>query len=342
MSVLFRWDHDRQEAVSVSTYGQNGTTVDTLTLHLSDSPIMQGFVARRRSIPIEDGQRDPRIPEPWRDRLRVRGLLCVPVWGTEEPLALLFLMELNKPRRWRPGEMELVESFVNRAAVALENAYLHKQLQWAAALEERQRIAAEMHDGLAQTLSYLNLKTFNATKLVEAGDLAAAMAEHNEMQTTIERATKDVRESIASLQGTPRPRRPLQEWLAETVDEFNSDGGPAAHLANEIEEPLFLPDNDSVQVLRVVQEALLNAGRHARAERITVWLRESGDSYALVIEDDGEGFDPKRPSIDNADHFGLSIMRARAARIGGRIRIDSARGQGTQVTLTWPRQAQGS
>ena len=88
--------------------------------------------------------------------------------------------------------------------------------------------------------------------------------------------------------------------------------------------------------MRVVQEALLNAGRHAEAEQITIRLEQRENQVLLTVEDDGKGFDPKAEATDSRMRFGLSIMRARAARMRGTVQIYTAPGQGTRVTLTWP------
>jgi signal transduction histidine kinase len=146
----------------------------------------------------------------------------------------------------------LLESFLDRAAVALENAHLHKQLEWAAALEERQRIAAEMHDGLAQTLSYLGLKTDRVTELLQDGQNEQVLDECLQMQDAIGQATRDIRRSIASLQESPRPRQSLQEALGQTVDELAGDSDPPVDIRIRSQEPLFLPTGELDHVLRVV------------------------------------------------------------------------------------------
>jgi signal transduction histidine kinase len=333
---IFRWYEEAQQAVLVSSYGLNSSRADGLRLHLEESPLLSELIAQRRSIPIEDGQLDPRIPPTWQESINMRGLLCVPVWGAEEPLAILFLTDQDEPRRWRSVEVALVESFVNRAAVALENAYLHQQLEWAAALEERQRIAAEMHDGLAQTLSYLALRIGHATDLLKEGQHQTVLEQHTLIEGAIAQASKEVRRSIASLQESPPPRRPLQDWLAEILDDFVKDGSPPATLITDLSEPLFLPSDELEQVLRVVQEALLNACRHAGAQQLHIFLDRHQDNITIIVQDNGKGFDPDKPPEDGRDHFGLSIMRARAARIGGNVAVDSAPGQGTRVFLNWP------
>jgi signal transduction histidine kinase len=335
VASVFRWDEENQQGLAVASYGLDGQRIEGMGLQLAESPILSELATRRRSIPIEDSHADARVPDAWRQALDMRALLCVPVWGAEDPLAFLFMIDQRQPRRWNTGEIELVESFVNRAAVALENAYLHKQLERAATLEERQRIAADMHDGLSQTLSYLALKAYHASELLEDGRVQEVFDEHGDMQVAIERATREVRQSISSLREAPQPRQALQQVLAGLVDELIVETRASMPLVTDLQEPLVLPPDQTAQVVRVVREALLNAVRHSNAQQISVSLEQQDDQVAIVVEDDGQGFDPHVPPEDGRDHFGLSIMRARAARIGARIKIESAPGQGARVSLAW-------
>ena len=118
--------------------------------------------------------------------------------------------------------------------------------------------------------------------------------------------------------------------------EFDAEGEPPVDLVVALQPPLFLSTGDTEQVMRVTREALLNARRHAHAKHIVVHLEQQMAGAVVKVEDDGQGFDPKTPPVDGGIHFGLSIMRARAARIGGQLAIQSAPGQGTQVILRWP------
>jgi signal transduction histidine kinase len=335
---VFRWDEERREAAVITDYGTANQSTGGLHMLLSESGILLDLVTNRSPIAVEDAQADPLVSSLWREKLNVRALLCLPVWGKGKPLGFLCMIEPHEPRRWKANEIQLVDSFVNRAAVALENANLHKQLEWAAALEERQRIAADMHDGLAQTLSYMGHKVDQVTELAEAGRIPDLLDTCSHIRDTLDRATGEVRQSIASLQETPLPKRPLQDWLAEIANEFTkrSDGKTAAALVSKLSAPLFLPPSHMEQVLNVVQEAITNAGRHAGARQIVITLERKSDRAVVAVEDDGQGFDPGSPPTDGHDHFGLSIMHARAARIDGQLAVDSSPEQGTRVTLTWP------
>ena len=242
----------------------------------------------------------------------------------------------SRPGFFSPEERRFLTKLAGSAAVALENARLFEQAERVAALEERHRIAAEMHDGLAQTLSFLDLKVEHVAELVEAGRREEAAAEMHRTREVIQHASQQARRTIASLEEGRLQRQALQDRLAEMLAEFDAEGEPPVDLVVALQPPLFLSTGDTEQVMRVTREALLNARRHAHAKHIVVHLEQQMAGAVVKVEDDGQGFDPKNPPVDGGIHFGLSIMRARAARIGGQLAIQSAPGQGTQVILRWP------
>ena len=335
MACVFAW-HDEPEAELVASYGMSEAELEVMRAQMSASAPLQSLARHQQSVALADVRADSRIPPVLSERLDARALLCVPIWGEHAPVGSLFLIERRVVRDWRFEELELIESFVNRAAVALVNAGLHKQLEWAATLEERQRIAADMHDGLAQTVSLLGLRIDGALALVANGSAPQALQELSGIRETVEQVSVDVRRSIASLHETPRPRRSLQDLLSDLLDQFPGEDGPAIDLVSGIPEPVFLPLEQVDQVLPVVQEALWNARRHAHAQHITLQLDRRGQELMLTVKDDGRGFEPGAWWQDSRDHFGLSVMHARAARAGGSLEIDSAPGRGTRVVLSVP------
>lgn len=260
------------------------------------------------------------LAAPLRVGERVIGALCV---GS------------TRPATYSQDQVRLLTELANSTAIALENARLYAQAERVATLEERQRIAADMHDGLAQTLSTIKLRTDQLSDLIAQGALGQAAHEIPLISRAVEQAGQDVRHSIASLRAVPTPDRPLQQHLAEIADEFAQTApGIALELVNAADHPIILDNDLMEQVLRVVREALQNVQRHAGATRVIVRTEHAGAGYRVMIQDDGSGFNSTR--VSSKGHFGLSIMQARAARIGGDLVIASAPGQGTRVSLTWP------
>lgn len=241
-----------------------------------------------------------------------------------------------RPDHFSGEATDLVTKLANTAAVALHNAQLYAQAEKVAVLEERNRIAADMHDGLGQTLSYLGLVTDQTSELVAAGQDDQALAQLGRMRQAINQATRQVRASIHQLlDGTPHERR-LSDQLRAAVAEFEERYRLAIQWQAEDGAWTDTPREVTEQVLNVTREALENACRHAGARSIGVCLgRENGHRF-VKIKDDGCGFDPDALSSSPPGHFGLLIMAARAAHIGGELCVDSAPGAGTCVTLNLP------
>jgi len=258
---------------------------------------------------------------------QVVGALCV---GSEQP------------DKFGEDTMDVLTKLANVAGVAMQNARLYDQAERLATSEERQRIAAEMHDGLAQTLSYTKLAVNQSSLQIEIGQLDAAVQTLDRVNSALDQAIDDTRRAIASLQEQGPLTETLQEQLAGFVKEFSGQDS-ALEWSSKVQAPVMLPRPESRQVLRVAQEAVINARRHGQAARISLCLVKAEGEYKLVVEDDGNGFDPDTPADgDGRQHFGLKIMHARAARIAGRLDIQSAPGAGTRVTLYWPARSEAT
>lgn len=337
-ACIFGWDVEQQAPQILACSGFNEAETDFLPPQADLSGCLRELIDCETLSVIDDTQADTRLPAIWREKFNIQALVCVPIKGLNEPFGTLFLMDRQITRRWRNDELVLIESFVNRAAVALMNARLHQQLEWAAALEERQRIAADIHDGLAQTVSLLGLQIDGAMELVINGSSQKAIEELSTTRETVRQVSVEVRRSIAILQGPPQPRRSIQELLSNLPGQLSIDErtSPIKFIFN-IDEPLFLSQEQGNQALFVIQEALLNAHRHAHARNISVVLDRYEQEISISVVDDGIGFEPSSRWWENhQNHFGLGIMHSRAARVGARLQVDSAPGKGTQVTLGLP------
>ena len=193
-----------------------------------------------------------------------------------------------------------------------------------------------MHDGLAQTVSLLGMQVEDVIDLIGQNSDVQAVEELSHMRDVVEHISTDVRRSIASLQGAPQPRRSIQDLLAELPAQLPPGEDPQIELDFKVSEAIYLPLEQRAQAMLVIQEALLNAYRHSHAQRIRLILERSANVVSISIEDEGIGFDPSAWWENSLDHFGLGIIHARAARIGASLKIDSAPGQGTRVTLQLP------
>jgi signal transduction histidine kinase len=334
---LYLWDAEDGVAREISNYGLDGQDLVGTRLLPEENDVLADLIDHRRPVAIKNYATDPRARRYFGERLNIKAELALPLMLHDRLLGFLFLIDQRRPRLWLTEEIDWAESLVSQASFALENAMLYEKAERAAALEERQRIAADIHDGLAQTVGYLGLKADQVAELVAAGKGGTAVEELQRMRDAIGQASQEVRQSIASLQQSPYSHRPLESWLNDIITEFSESSDIAIHWIDRFEDPLLLPPSHVEQVLRVVQEALLNAGRHAQAREILVSLEEEDGRVLVTVADDGVGFDPTVPVEDSRMRFGLSIMRARAARLSGNVEVFSTPGKGTRVVLSWPR-----
>ncbi|KAA3647360.1 MAG: HAMP domain-containing protein [Chloroflexi bacterium] len=265
--------------------------------------------------------RNSQLAAPLRVGNRVIGALCV---GSSEADAFSEEARL------------LLTKLANSAAIALENARLYAQAERVAALEERHRIAADMHDGLGQTLSYLGLSVDKISDSVENDQDSDAISRLEKTRQIIDQATEDVRNAITTLIEEPPSPRSLQKRLDALANDFTKRNGSKFQYSSEIEQPLRLENDTTEQILRVVGEAMLNAHQHSDGSSIDICLVQHNGDYVVTIEDNGNGFDPTITPNDGRQHFGLQIMQARAKRLGGKLNVNSIPGEGTQVVLKWP------
>ena len=270
---------------------------------------------------MSESYRASRVAAPLRIGRQIIGALCV---GSSLPGEL------------SDESINVLTKLANVAAVAVENARLYQDAERAATLEERQRIAAEMHDGLAQTLSFLQMTVDQINYMLGSGQEQLAREKLDRLQQGVDQVIEDTRRAIASLQDSGPVSKHLQEQLADLAEEFSGEKF-TVEWNSAVSAPLLLPHEQVENIVRVMREALLNAQHHSHARHIHLCLQREGSELVISVADDGDGFEPDAPPVANGrHHFGLKIMRARAARVGGHVDIQSASGRGTRVTLSLP------
>ncbi len=256
--------------------------------------------------------------------------------GSESLGALCAVREIGKP--FDTDETRALTLLANSAAIAIANARLitaeQKQAAHAATLAERERLAAELHDNLAQTLSFLNLKTDRVKEIVAAHDADHIGADLERMKEAIGVAYQQVRTALVGL----REPLPSLDDFAQKLTTHLSDFREATSLQVELiaadPSAFALPPLMQTQAMHIIRESLINIRRHARAQHLVVRVERVNDQARFAIEDDGCGFDPQ--AIVSDAHLGLAIMRARAERSGGTLKVESAKGVGTKVMAMFP------
>ncbi len=211
------------------------------------------------------------------------------------------------------------------------------QVRLLAVLEERDRIGREMHDGLAQVLGYVNAKAQAVHEYLKAGETGSANQQLQELITAAREAYTDAREMIVGLRMNGVHDRGLTELVEEYVEHFRRQSGVAARLViTPSWDDDALPARAKVQSLRIIQEALTNARKHADASHVGVTLDRSNNIALITVKDDGCGFMLSRLLRPDFSRYGLRTMRERAQAVGGTLRIESAPEKGTCIMAALP------
>jgi len=216
-------------------------------------------------------------------------------------------------------------------------AQLLEQQRAVATLQERERLARELHDSVGQVLGYVSFQVEAARKLLGDGQTVGADAQLARVASITQDAHADVREYILNLRAGPSAQQPFFSALRHYLDGFtqNYDLQTGLAIGAGLDEGTFEADAQ-VQLFRIIQEALSNARRHAGARRVQVTFESEDDLARITIQDDGRGFDPAQPVGGDGNRFGLQFMRERAEQLGGCLRIHSVPGAGTRVVVEIP------
>ncbi len=245
----------------------------------------------------------------------------------------------REPRTFTAAERDLLTGLATQAAIAIENARLYDEVQSLATLKERERIAREMHDGLAQALGLLHMKLRRAEERPVPDDPSAIAEALREMAVITGRAYEDVRQSIFGLRTMVSRGLGLIPTLTEYLHEFSAQNGIAVELEVADGRPIHLSPGSEVQLIRIIQESLTNVRKHAGADRAWVRLQREDPWVRAIIEDNGRGFEPSVLASPDRLHFGLQTMRERAEGLGGKLEIDTAPGRGTRILAILPGEA---
>ena len=212
-----------------------------------------------------------------------------------------------------------------------ENKELLDQLEYQAVLNERTRLAREIHDGLAQTLAFLKMETARLQIQISKGEIASIDQALQACHKTLSEAYLDARQSIDNLRRAPDEK--FSDWLETTASDFKLLTDVAIDLSDLRLDTIF-PNNIKAQLIRIVQEALINIRKHALADTVSISALERAGEIILEIKDNGSGFTPEE--VLTVSRYGLRSMRERAESIHADFQIISAPGAGTTISLKIP------
>lgn len=286
---------------------------------------------------LADVRKDPRF-EGWPSaHPDMSDFLGLPIRYGDETLGALFLANKKCPKPdggcgFTADDEELLSILAQHAAIALTNARLYERSRELTIVEERSRLAHELHDAVSQKLFSLRLTAQAAATLVDR-DPSRAKGELQQVAVLAAEAADELRAAVVEL----RPAALDDDGLVATLRTHAQvlDRAHSAEVTFESRGVRALPAAQEEAMLRVAQEALHNALRHSGAQRVCVVLDRRGSGAVLRVIDDGSGFDPR--AIRRAGrHLGLVSMRDRAGGVGGLLTVESEPGKGTTIEMEVP------
>ena len=304
---------------------------------LGPLPRTHGLLAAMLTDPhphrARDITEDPRFRGWWpEEHPRMQSFLGVPIVARGRVIGAFYLTDKRDGDSFSAADEDRVTLLAAHAAVAIENAALVEASRTTALAEERDRLARGLHDALNQSLFGLTL-TSRAAAAHLTSDPSQAADELDQVQLLARRALAELREVVTGMRTSDLRRDGLVAAIRSDVALL--DRVHPAHVSFRLSGDLRIDDEVEHEMYRIVQEALANALRHARADEVTVRLTAGAEVIVVEISDDGSGFDPNAEGI-RSHRLGLTSMEERAAVVGGTIEIDSAVGVGTTVRLRVP------
>jgi signal transduction histidine kinase len=256
-----------------------------------------------------------------------RGIVCTVLWQDEQPLGMIGFACRNR-ETFSESELELVQSLAQQATLAIQLMRLAEEAQQAALLQERTRMAREIHDTLAQAFGGILMQLQASTYFAETQP-DQAQTHLLTAQALAQEGLAEARRSVWTLYLETTEYEDLAKAIAKFIQQTTSRQSIPIQFTIE-GTPYALHPDLGLNLLRIVQEAIANALHHAQATTIQVHLSYSAQMLRLTIRDDGCGFDPQSPTYG----FGLLGMQQRASRIGATWSLISQANQGTTIMIT--------
>jgi signal transduction histidine kinase len=248
-----------------------------------------------------------------------------------------------RTRTFSERDIKVLGGLADQAAIAIENARAFDRAGNVAIAMERDRLAREMHDTLAQVLGFVNTKSQAVRELIDSGQIDLARTQVDQLTELSQELSADVREVILGLRAALSPEKSLIPTLAEYAQAFarQSNIDTQVIIDPSIRDLTFAPAVE-LQMIRIVQESLSNVRKHAHAQHAIVRFSILDGHAEMRIEDDGAGFDPLRIARSDWPQFGLKTMRERAESVGGAFVVVSKPNSGTQIVVQIPLRYSGA
>ena len=308
-----------------------------LRFPLESAPVNREVIGRWEPVIIPDVRDNTPLARAFRETAGgrsettfgyIRSWMGVPLTVKDRVIGMLSL-DHGEPNYYSPRQAELALAFANQAAVAIENARLYERAQELAVVEERSRLARDLHDAVTQTLFSASLIAEVLPRIWERNP-EEGRRRLDELRELTRGALAEMRTLLLELRPSALVDAALSDLLRQLAESIT--GRARVPVTVEVEGECTLPPEAKVALYRIAQEALNNVAKHAGASQATVSLQRQPGQVTLRISDDGRGFDPESVPPES---LGLGIMRERAEAIGAALNIDSEVGHGTQVVVVW-------
>jgi len=265
----------------------------------------------------------------------VKGVISIPLRYQDRTVGVYHLLTATPGVAATEEMQELLETVGKQLGFAIEKARLDAESKRLSIIEERNRLAHDLHDSLAQTLVSLRFQVRNLDQTLQQNGDYASIHEIERVEASIDEANSELRDLIAHFR-SPMDKLGLYPALDRVIKRFKRDSGVDAYLQYDCDNE-NLSASQELQVMRIVQESLNNVKKHAQAHTVRVLVQcNNAEGYQVLIEDDGVGFEGPAPTDHPGTHIGLTVMKERAARLGGELVIESEPGDGTRVELNMP------
>lgn len=264
----------------------------------------------------------------------VRAILAVPLAGSGDHLIGVLLAGSGKPQRFSARQLSLLQSTAGQVALILQTAMQVADVRYQSMLDERTRLAREIHDGLAQTLGFLKLQMTQLMGYFERDETDRLNKSVKVIYHTLSEAYQEARFAIDGLRISPESNG--FEWVEQIIAEFNENtagSGPEVFLRDN-NVKVFVPPEIQAQLIRILQEALSNVRKHANATRVEVSFCQGNQEVVLQVADNGIGF--SADEVTGPSRHGLRGMRERAELIGADFQVVSRPEEGTIVRVSLP------
>jgi two-component system, NarL family, nitrate/nitrite sensor histidine kinase NarX len=257
--------------------------------------------------------------------------LVLPIQSTDKKTDSLMIIINNKSFNLNRQQSALLQTIAGNISILIQSTRMLEQLEFKAALDERIRLAREIHDGLAQTIAFLKIQSAQMLTYLRMGTIDKLEVALSANYQTLTEAYQDARLAIENLRATPESD--TQDWLRKIARDFSNATGLPVNMS-KLEMKVDYPLPIQAQLIRVVQEAFSNIRKHAHATQVNLSGSVKSDETVIEISDDGLGFDPDQ--IDDGSRYGLVGMRERTDMIGGDFQIISRQAEGTTVRISIP------